>query len=181
MNGKTKAALREYLIRWEAFSDWVYLDTVGVPTIGIGLALQGEGDASWFGQEGIDAWKTVRESPTGMYFTWYQHRSPWRADSAKLEALFMYRLQATENALQKQFPGWATWPQSAQIAIFDLAWNVGANITPHWPRLTAALKEQDWEEAALQCSVTHGVVARNIARVALLNSLLVVDSAPTTV
>ncbi len=171
MNNKTKAAFKAHLSEWSTFTDWIRLNPAGEAVIGFDVPLQSPADMLWFGEDGLTAWNAVRNSPTGMEASWYQHRSPWRADLAKVEALYQLRMQSIEGALHKQFPGWATWPQAIQVAVMDLAWEIGPNFTK-WVQFALALKDEDWAKAALNCPDVYGTVKRWLSRKKLLESII---------
>ena len=71
-------------------------------------------------------------------------------------------------------------PLSVQYALLDMAFNLG---TPHlaknWPKLHQAIKQQDWQCAAQECSRRHIQNERNTATEQLFKQASKTSS-PTT-
>ena len=166
-------AVRRMLVQFEGNTPYMYLDSVGVVTVGIGCALFAQSDATYLGGGSPeDAWTAVKALPVGMRAAWYSLHCAWRGQPDALEDLFERRLAKAETDLLAQFPDLASWPVGAQVATFDLAWNCGAELVHHWPHLTASLRALDWQTAADQCAVHNGPAMRNDARRALFLSCL---------
>lgn len=176
MLARVLSAIRVQLTKWEGWTDWIYLDTEGNCTIGVGLLLRTPPDAAWLDLLAVPAWHVVHESPRGMEARWYKQRSPWRADPNKLDQLFSQRLAGMEKDLKVEFPDHPNWPIPAQTALYDWAWNKGPS-NVGWPKLTAALKSCNWGVAADECGVSNphnykGVADRNADRAGLFKSLV---------
>ena len=173
----TFEVLAVYVARWEGCTSWFYLDTAGVCTIGKGLAVFSAAEAArLFGPDARAAWESVRTAPPGLVAESYAHLSDWRASDAVLEKEFRSRLMGVAIDLSRQFETWNQTPANAQIALIDLAYNVGAAKLPdRWPNLARAVREGNWLEASAQCVVTKGApdVKRQRARQLLFSSLLV--------
>ena len=55
------------------------------------------------------------------------------------------------KALLKLFPSFGNFPLSAQIALWDMIYNLGPpNLRSEFPLMRDAILEGDWEEAARQ-------------------------------
>jgi GH24 family phage-related lysozyme (muramidase) len=151
----------------------LYLDTAGVVTIGVGLALFATEYAHSYGPGAAEAWETVHAAPRGMAAEWYAGLTPWRAQQADVDAVFAEEISARYGELVAQFPDAPTWPVAAQVATFDVAYQCGADLVDHWPHLSAALRSQDWREASEQCATDlskGGVGCRNDSRKSLFLS-----------
>jgi hypothetical protein len=89
---------------------------------------------------------------------------------ADVEALVASRRDANAAALEIRFPGFASWPASAQMAVRSLAWAAGSNFD--FPLCAAALARGDFETAADEVKIdeqkTKGVTRRNLANRAFL-------------
>ena len=76
--------------------------------------------------------------------------------------LYMF---ASKVGTVDDFPALPSWPWEAQMATLSLCWAVGTALPRGWPRLTAALRAQDWATAAAECEIRSegnpGVVPRN--------------------
>ena len=82
-----------------------------------------------------------------------------------MEQVTLAKLDVMARALVESFPDLSSWPWQAQMATLSLCWAVGTALPRGWPRLTAALRAQDWAEAAEQCEIrsedNSGVVPRS--------------------
>jgi GH24 family phage-related lysozyme (muramidase) len=165
-------SIRAWLIRWEGYCPYWYQDSVGVVTIGIGLAYPQPGNCAIYGEGAIGSWQRVHDSSHGMTASWYACVTPWRADEGALEREFERRVLGFYGALRQHFADYDSWPEPAKIATFDLAYNAGASLAG-WPRFCAAVADHDWARAAVECVETRGNPDqhRNAARSALFKSL----------
>lgn len=84
------------------------------------------------------------------------------------------KLNQNELVLRNGFPDWDSWPADAQLATMSMAWACGpAFYSPsagrnYWPRLTAALRDRDFANAAIECFMNEekenpGIIPRNKA------------------
>ena len=74
-------------------------------------------------------------------------------------------------------------PQPVQIALFDLAFQVGGNLTfREYPNLHPALSRRDWARAGAEMDVNHPIVdtRRNLARLTEASKALAFDFFFTT-
>jgi GH24 family phage-related lysozyme (muramidase) len=69
-------------------------------------------------------------------------------------------------ACAKLWPDFATYPQTAQVALVDVAFLVGERKLSHFRELRAAVTRQDWQKAAqaLHTSKLHRQVRRRAQR-----------------
>ncbi len=60
-------------------------------------------------------------------------------------------MQGDFEPLLRLFPGFGNFPLSAQIALWDMIYNLGpSNLRTEFPRMRQAILDGDWEEAARQ-------------------------------
>lgn len=85
------------------------------------------------------------------------------------------------EALIHTFPAMVTWPPQARLAVLLHTWAVGTDLPRTYPRMTAALRAQDWAAALAECHISEvgneGVAPRNVKIKALFGEL--VAHAPT--
>jgi GH24 family phage-related lysozyme (muramidase) len=85
---------------------------------------------------------------------------------------FCRRMTAMDLQLLRLWPKFQTFPPSVQVAIRDMAWNLGVGaLERHWPRFRASVDAQDWHAAAAQCTRKGIAQARNDATRALFEQL----------
>ena len=171
-------SLRSWLVRWEGYTDYWYLDSGGVPTIGIGLASLQAPAQDLYGDGTLDAWTAVLKEKPGYLAENYAHATPWRANEALLERVFQTNLLYFYGAAIARFEGFVGCPQPAQIGSLDLYWNCGS--LRKWPKFSAAFERRDWATCAVECIETEGKPDphRNVARRDLFLSLTGTSSAP---
>lgn len=149
----------------EGCTNWLYCDSRGFPTTGIGN-LVASADAAvllpWHHLgSGLDAtdedkragWKTVVDAfIKGRSATAYRSMTTLR-----LTAEYVYQLAATR--IEREFvPGirrlchdFDEWPEPAQMAIVDMAYNLGLHGLSHFVNFLGACQARDWATAAREC------------------------------
>ncbi|HEY7392294.1 MAG TPA: hypothetical protein VH640_27495, partial [Bryobacteraceae bacterium] len=70
-------------------------------------------------------------------------------------------IERFQEALTKTFPQWSTFPEPAQEALFDMAFNLGIAGLHKFPKLLAGVNSQNWEIAAAECQRQGISEARN--------------------
>lgn len=133
----------------------MYRDTKGIVTCGIGHALFAAVDAYrpgmvWYKDSHVFAtvdevkakWAAVRQNVRcfSLMMTYEQSDMLLENDLIKFERI----IRAT-------FPEVDSYPHSAQVALYDLAFNTGSVTTNNWPHLTMAVLKRDWVIAANEC------------------------------
>lgn len=75
---------------------------------------------------------------------------------ADCQIVLAQKLGALSRQLQTR--GWpiTLWPPAAQVAVLDMAYNLGLGGLDKYPKLKAACLIQDWQTAAAEC-LRHGV------------------------
>ena len=171
--------------RWVAFNaplegrvSWMYLDIKGLVTTAIGILIDPMEAAlhlPWVTPAGVPAtraeieadWRAVKRQTSLA-----RKGAGAAASVARLrltpegvEQVTLAKLDVMARALCDDFPALPSWPWEAQMATLSLCWAVGTALPRGWPRLTAALRAQDWTTAAQECEIRSegnpGVVPRN--------------------
>ena len=112
---------------------YVYCDTKGLRTIGIGFNLDAPGAPALCARMGIDYAAVcggVALTPTQM------------------DAVFQYQLTEVLCQAAMIFPTWATLPQNVQAVIADMLFNMGEAKFLGFVRAIAAIKAGQWQYAA---------------------------------
>jgi GH24 family phage-related lysozyme (muramidase) len=161
---------------FEGTVPWMYLDVNGYVTVGIGNLLASPHVATtlvWDRRGGgvepdevevVDEWERVHRAVRGLPAIQYKRLTTMELHPSEIARLFGRRVDEFETSLQHLFPGFAGWPEPAQLATLDMAFNLGAGALPRdWPNLTAALRAQDWRAAAAQSHRPQSRPARNAA------------------
>lgn len=153
----------------------MYLDSEGYVTTGVGNLLATAQAAialvwNWRDQEGepgeveiSDEWQRVHRAVAGMDAHVYRRLTTMDLVDSEITRLFNRRVDEFETSLQHAFPAFAAWPEPAQLAVLDMAFNLGAAaLANRWPKLKACLLRQDWINAAANCHRPQSREARNL-------------------
>jgi len=162
----------------------MYLDEYGYVTVGIGNLLATPQVAialTWLWRdpkrrtsdepgevEISDEWARVHGAVPGLLANTYRSLTTMELHPAEIRRLFNRRVDQFETSLQHLFPTFAVWPEPAQLATLDMIFQLGPGAFTEghrkfWPRLTAALRSQDWRAAAEHSHRPQSREARNEA------------------
>jgi len=112
-------------------------------------------------------YQAVAAAPLGQAATAYQHLTKCRLGDADVEALVAADVAKFEAELASALPKWNSYPEPAQEALFDMAFNLGMAGLMKFPAMLKAVNEGDWATAAAQCHRKGIQDARNQATAAL--------------
>ena len=158
----------ELLERHEGVRSYMYLDTVGVVTTGCGHAIFRSQDAVVlpFRRFKDNLLATPQEIITSWSRLKYQTGIPkLQADKSlyltepDIESLIMKDLSRFQPIMDKTFPAFDSYPQSVQLGLWDMVWQLGSFI--HFPKFVAYVKLLDWAGAADQCFRPAASATRN--------------------
>lgn len=181
LNSAVRQCIAENLVLFEGKTDHLYLDTNGYPTIGIGhcvanlaaftqLAMirisDGEPASE---QEKIAEYQTIKQKPAGYNASWYHAFCKLRLPEQTINSIHEEHLRCFHHELRQVFKrsrgyncDFEQLPSPVQIALFDLAYNVGTtNLQHKWPKLHQAIKQQNWQLAAQESNRKGIQAARN--------------------
>jgi GH24 family phage-related lysozyme (muramidase) len=158
------------LEKHEGIRSWMYLDSANPPvvTTGCGHAIFKSSDAAALPFRKIK--DNLPASPQEIIAVWsrlkYQTGSPKIEEDRSLfllehdiESLAMKDLARFEPLMDRTFPSFNQYPEEVKSALYDIIWQCGSFVK--WPKLTAAVKAQNWEEAARQCYRPQASASRN--------------------
>jgi GH24 family phage-related lysozyme (muramidase) len=157
---------------FEACVPWMYLDSVGKVTVGIGLMLPNAAAACALGftvagvpasaeQIGADYARVAALAPDKLPAFYRADTSPELPQEiidAKLSAV----LQGFEATIRGGIPGYDALPDGVKMALLDMAYNLGpAGLLKGYPKMLSAVEAGDWAQAAAECARGGIGAARN--------------------
>ena len=161
------------LKEFEGCIPWMYRDTVGKVTVGVGLMLPDAKAAESLPflldtrpatpQEIAAEYARVNSLPQGRASAFYKSATthlilPQQTIDAKLIAV----LQDFEATLRTHLPHYDTFPDGVKLALLDMTYNLGpAGLFKDFPSLIAAVESGSWAEAAAHCMRRGPSPARN--------------------
>jgi len=159
---------------------WMYLDPVGLITVGIGLLLEhaGQPTEECFGLPWtIDEQSATRAQIAAGWQSVNAHSeligqprafatiSHLRLDDQTINAALVTKTREFWSVLRSQLPDLEQWPADAQLSLIDMAYQLGPRfLGPNWPNFTAAAHADDFATCALHCSVRQASATRNARR-----------------
>jgi GH24 family phage-related lysozyme (muramidase) len=172
----------DFTAPFEGIIPHMYMDTAGYVTAGVGFMLPNLGAAQhlpWDGSESDISrdWYAVRALGPGLLPYRYKAVTTCRLSDTFMREEFARKTVLLSFELAKIWPGFDAFPRAAQLAIRDMAFNVGVGgLRRHWPKFRAAIERQDWAKAAEQCNRRGIQESRNDAtRAAFLSCVLPVS------
>jgi len=160
------------LEQFEGLTTWMYLDTRGLCTTGIGhmlssptaaLALpwRDPGGELTSAEQVAAQWRQVHAAPVGHAAPFYRQYTVMRLseDDARADAARVVELEALVG-LRTLIPGFDDLPEPARLALVDLAYNLGVG--------RSSRRRGAWRESApcrrghagLECQLTRGIEPR---------------------
>ncbi len=140
---------------------YMYRCTGGDVTVGVGHAMLRAADAvklSWSiagrpatADEITSDWNRVAAAEIGKVASAYQALTQCRMSDDDIDALLAADVDAFTAQLARALPHWNSYPETAQEALFDMAFNLGLGGLKKFPHMLAAVDAGQWEVAAAQC------------------------------
>lgn len=181
MRDAVKRVLPIFMKRYEGEIPFMYLDIIGLVTVGIGnlidplstalaLPFVHRSSGAPASKEEIEAeWRLIKNTPRlkkeGAGAAGKLCRLKLRSED--IAALVARQAENNEKILKRYFPLFDKFPADAQLALHSMAWAMGAGFPKAWPRFSAAVLQQDWLAASENCKIREagnpGVVPRNKA------------------
>jgi GH24 family phage-related lysozyme (muramidase) len=160
------------LEEFEGSIPWMYRDTVGKVTVGVGLMLPDTTAARLlpfhFGtraathDEIAAEFARVDTLPMGRAALFYRKDGCPELPRAAIDSALRQVLAGFESTIKAALPGYDHMPDSVKMALLDMAYNLGpVGLLNGYPQLIRAVKAGDWSAAAAN-SFRHGPgAARN--------------------
>jgi GH24 family phage-related lysozyme (muramidase) len=149
----------------EGMVPYMYLDTVGKVTIGVGnmlpdaaaakkLAFTNKDTGKPATQKEIeDAFAAVSKMDKGKLYTHYKQKPSLELDEETIKTLALDRIKDEfEPGVKKIYPGYDNYPPSAKRALIDMAYNLGTAGLEKFKKLKESAELGEWEKASEQCS-----------------------------
>jgi GH24 family phage-related lysozyme (muramidase) len=160
------------LKRFEGCVPWMYRDTVGKITVGVGLMLPDSQSAQSLPflagsrpaapQEIAAEFTRVDALPQGHPAPFYKSPTSLELPQQAIDASLTHTLEKFETDLRAHLPHYDIFPDGVKMALLDMIYNLGPEGLFHgFPHLIASVEAQNWAQAAAQC-LRHGPsLARN--------------------
>jgi GH24 family phage-related lysozyme (muramidase) len=162
----------EKLKEFEGCVPWMYRDTVGKVTVGVGLMLPDAKAAQSlpfiFGtrtatlEEIAAEYARVDALPLGRSSAFYKTPTSLQLTPQTIDAKLSSVLEGFEATLRTEFPHYDTLPDGIKMALLDMIYNLGpAGLFKGFPHLVAAVQTGAWAQAAEHCMRRGPAPARN--------------------
>lgn len=160
------------LEEFEGSIPWMYRDTVGKVTVGVGLMLPDATAAAklplMFGEtpateaEIVVEYARVDAMPMGRPALFYRRKNGPELQQNDIDSLLRTVLLAFESELRLKIAGYDAVPNGVKMALLDMAYNLGpAGLLRKYPKMLRAIASGAWAQAAA-ASFRHGPgAARN--------------------
>ena len=158
---------------FEGIVPWMYLDTRGFVTVGVGEMLATPARAQSLGFVDADnnavspdqilaEYNRVLSLPPEKTAAIYRaSRSP-TLPHASIDSLLMDHLTFFDRQLSQQFADYSSFPDVAKLGLLDMIYNLGTTgLFKGYPTLMGLVQKQDWSNAANQCFRNGPSATRN--------------------
>jgi len=160
------------LKEFEGCVPWMYRDTVGKVTVGVGLMLPDAKAAQtlpfFLGARAATPVEIAAEyarvdaMTLGRVSSFYKTPTSLELTQQTIDAKLSSVLQRFEGDLKKEFPHYDTLPDGIKMALLDMIYNLGpAGLFNGFPHLIAAVQTGSWAQAAEHCMRRGPGAARN--------------------
>lgn len=157
---------------FEGCVPWMYRDSVGKVTVGVGLMLPDAAAACALPFEAASVPATAQQIeaefarvaalPLGRLPSFYRTAASLELPEPVIDARLSAVLEGFEATLRARITGYDALPDAVKMALLDMAYNLGpAGLLDGYPRLIHALESGAWAAAAAQCAREGINTARN--------------------
>jgi GH24 family phage-related lysozyme (muramidase) len=155
-----KTTLRTKMEKYEGKINYMYLDSKGYVTVGVGHLLKDLASAQKLSfkksnnmlasKDEIKAdYEAVKKQPKNRLASFYKKHVKLKLSDLDINTLTNKHIDNFESELKRIFPQFSTYPSEVRLALFDIIFNVGmTDLNNKWPGLKKAVKAKDWFEAA---------------------------------
>lgn len=189
MNASVFNQFRVFNESFEGVVRYMYLDTKGLVTVGVGnlidpLRLALELPFRYKNKPGVNSpgqiaskadieneWRLIkgRQDLAQRGHHACEPLTNLELDDAAIDALVHKRLKQLESYLKNQEPfrNFDLWPADGQLGLLSMAWAMGPGFSQRWPKFSAACGMMDFDAAAENCRMREagnpGLIPRNQA------------------
>jgi len=162
-----------HLELFEGIVPWMYLDTHGFVTVGVGERLAtAERAQSLAFQDGkgqpatpdviLAEYRRVIALPHGKLAGFYRSPASPTLPHPDIDALLMNHLTFFDSQLGRHLPNYAGFPDPVKLGLLDMVFNLGVTGLLHgYPVFLDHVRSQDWANAAIHCHRTGPSHTRN--------------------
>jgi GH24 family phage-related lysozyme (muramidase) len=173
----TRPEYLSHLKEFEGFADPMYLDSVGVVTVGMGIALFSEQHAKrirFFNRDNSTLashtavstdFHNVKAAPKAGLMKGYRRFTKLSASKDDLDAALDYEFSVALGDVVSYCPEYHRLPIPVQYALLDMSFNLGGPKLKRYQNLKRALLVSDWETAARE-SHRNGIQSSRNAMIA---------------
>jgi len=152
----------------------MYLDSVGKVTVGIGNLLssalaacelafvhRSTGERATQAEIGGD-FEAVSRQAWPRVARFYRSFTALELPGPQVDELFRRRVDGFQQELHAAYPDFGRYPGSAQLAMLDMAFNLGTRgLKTAWPNLNRAIGVRDWATVAIESYRPQSSATRN--------------------
>jgi GH24 family phage-related lysozyme (muramidase) len=172
MSGYFEQSLAQ-LKSFEGCVPWMYRDTVGKVTVGVGLMLpdaaaacalpfQTEEGGAATAQQIEAEFARVEAMAMGKLPSFYRAAGSLELPEATIDEKLSAVLTGFEATLRAKLSGYDALPDGVKMALLDMAYNLGpAGLLEGYPRMVHAVETGAWAQAAAECARGGINAARN--------------------
>jgi hypothetical protein len=150
--------LADRILSEESLTTWMYLDTANPPvvTCGVGHALFTIKDClalPWDQPKAVvlqEYW-VIASKPPDYIAEWYEQFTTSRLTEIFVRELLDRDIERQVKILRCQFPRYQEYPEPAQEALSEMAFNLGGDFPKAWPQFSQSVRNEDWFQAAACC------------------------------
>lgn len=160
------------LKEFEGCVPWMYRDTVGKVTVGVGLMLPDAkaaqalpfflGARAATTEEIAAEYARVDAMTMGRASNFYKTPTSLELTQQTIDSKLNSVLQGFEADLRTEFPHYDSLPDGVKMALLDMIYNLGpAGLFKGFPHLVSAIRTGAWVQAAEHCMRRGPSAARN--------------------
>lgn len=152
-----------HLEGFEGIVPWMYLDTRGFVTVGVGEMLANAARAQSLGS--VDAnsqpvalamiladYDRVSALPRAKLPAFYRAPGSPVLPHPEIDSLLREHLTFFDEQLSRRFTAYPNFPDPAKLGLLDMIFNLGVTgLFKGFPTFMGSVQKQDWENAAAQC------------------------------
>lgn len=158
---------------FEGTVPWMYLDTRGLVTVGVGEMLASVREAQSLdfldprGQPStqdaiLNEFNRVSSLAPGKVAAFYRSPASPVLPHATIDMLLMNHVNSFDEQLARRWPAYPSFPDTAKLGLLDMIYNLGATtLFNRFPLFMASVEKQDWLGAAANCQRVGPSQARN--------------------
>src|SRR5580704_1268437 len=152
-----------HLEGFEGIVPWMYLDTKGFVTVGVGEMLANASRAQSLGFVDADSqpvapaviladYERVSALPRAKLPAFYRAPGSPVLPYPEIDSLLRQHLTYFDEQLSQRFAAYPNFPDPAKLGLLDMIFNLGViGLFKGFPTLIEHVQKRDWENAATQC------------------------------